>query len=53
MTHYADPTIVHGAECRTCYTWVRDNDTMTDGECDECVAAAVDDDDFDVREIGL
>jgi hypothetical protein len=50
----SDPTIVHPGECRTCYAWVRDNETMTDGNCMDCVAAAVDDDeDFDVREIGL
>ena len=45
----SDPTVVHSGECRTCYAWVRDNETMTDDECPECVAAAVDDEaeDFD------
>jgi len=46
----SDPTVVHPGECRTCYAFVRDNETMTDGECPACVAAAVEDDepeDFD------
>jgi hypothetical protein len=43
MTNPFDPTIVHPGECRTCYGFVRDNETMTDGECADCVAAAVDD----------
>jgi hypothetical protein len=40
-----DPTIVHPGECRTCYAWVRDNETMTDGECATCAVNGEEDDD--------
>lgn len=35
-----DPQNVNPGTCRTCDAWVRDNETMTDGECRACVEAA-------------
>jgi len=37
MTHYADPTVLHAADCRTCGRTVRDADVLEDGECPSCV----------------
>lgn len=34
-----DPQTVHPGTCRTCDAWVRDNETMTDGECWSCAEA--------------
>lgn len=42
-----DPQCVHPGECRTCYAWVRDNETMTDGECASCAAIEDDEPEFD------
>lgn len=34
-----DPQHVHPGTCRSCDAWVRDNETMTDGECWPCAEA--------------
>lgn len=39
MTHYADPTICHPAECQSCGWVVSDADMLDDGDCSECVDA--------------
>lgn len=51
-----DPHAPYRRHCATCgeLDYLGDGDDLDDeGNCMDCVAAAVDDDDFDVREIGL
>ena len=38
MTHYADPSVVHGGECCVCGEWFADNeqDLNADNVCDDC-----------------
>lgn len=43
MTHYADPTVLHPAECRRCGLQVRDADELEDGLCAPCEVEERDD----------